>query len=114
MQRNRSAHTPTVVSKLQLTALLVGTAFLSACSSDDRFQYTGRSDKVLNDSGNAVASNIVAQTVDPWSPYSREAVSETDGKRIQKTIDRYQKDRVRAPAATGASNRGGSGGGGDS
>ncbi len=113
MQRNRSALRPTLVSTLQLTALLVGTVFMSACSSDDRFQYTGHSDRILNDSGDAVASNIVAQTVDPWSPYSREVVSETDGKRIKKTIDRYQKDRVRAPVATGASNRGG-GGGGDS
>ena len=109
MQRNRSAFRLASATKLQLTMALVGTVFLSGCASDDRFQYTARSDKILNDSGNAVASNIIAQTVDPWSPYSRTSATETDGKRAKAAIERYQKDRVRAPAATGASNSGGSG-----
>ena len=106
MQRNRSALIPARGSTLPLTLLLAGTIFLSACSTDDRFQYTGHSDKILNDSGNAVASNIIAQTVDPWSPYSREAESLTDGKRVKAAVDRYRKDGVRKPSATGASNGG--------
>lgn len=107
MQRNKTALGPASISKLQIIAALAATVVLSACASDDRFQYTGRSDKILNDTGNAVASNIIAQTVDPWSTYSRKAVSETDGKRAKAAVERYQKDRVRAPAATGASSSGG-------
>ena len=106
MQRNRSAFNFTGTWTLRFASLLAGTILLTACTSDDHFQYRERSDKILNDTGNAVASNIISQTVDPWSPYSRESETLMDGERARAAADRYRKDSVRQPNPTGASNGG--------
>ena len=106
MQRNKQYLRSAILSNLRLAAMVATVGLLSACSSDDRFQYLERSDNVLNDTGDAVASNIISQTVDPWPPHSLESETETDGKRVKAAVDRYRNDRVRASRASGTSNGG--------
>ena len=84
---------PIVSVGLAIT-LLVGAA---GCSSDDAHLYLGHSDKVTSDAGDAVATNDVAHTVDPWSRASRNTRIGQDGHRARIAADRYAADAVKQP-----------------
>ena len=81
-------------------AVLAGGA---GCSSDDVHLYLGHSDKVTSDAGDAVASNDVAHTVDPWSRASRNTKIGQDGNRARIAADRYAADAVKQPEGLGGS-----------
>ena len=72
-------------------------ASAAGCSSDDAHLYLGHSDKVTSDAGDAVATNDVAHTVDPWSRASRNTRIDQDGNRAQIAAERYAADAVKQP-----------------
>ncbi|MEM6495706.1 MAG: hypothetical protein AAF709_03145 [Pseudomonadota bacterium] len=70
---------------------------LSGCSTDDANNYLGYGDRVVQDSGDANASNQASQTIDPWSPASRNNHINQDGQRAHIAVRRYATDRVKKP-----------------
>ena len=71
---------------------------LSACSTDDVNNYLGYGDRVVQDSGDANASNQASQTIDPWSPASRNNQIDQDGQRAHIAVRRYATDKVKKPS----------------
>ena len=86
----------------RLSGLLLGLcATLSACT-DPGF-YTDHREGIRFHSGNAAASNIAVQTIDPWPPGSGNRHIASDGERTQKAIERYRTNKVIPPQGTGTS-----------
>lgn len=83
-----------------MLSLLI-TPVLSACSTDDANNYLGYSDRVVQDSGDANASNQASQTIDPWSPASRNNEIDQDGQRARIAVRRYKADKVKKPSGLG-------------
>jgi hypothetical protein len=80
-----------LAARLAASTLLVSVTVSPAiCDPDRWFQYRSHSDRVTPGAGNAAASNIAAQTVDPWPPYSTRKRIDQDGKRALKAIKRYE------------------------
>ncbi len=86
--------------RLQFAAVisLFVAPFLSGCSTDDVNNYLGYGDRVVQDSGDANASNQASQTIDPWSPASRNNHIHQDGQRAQIAVRRYATDKVKKPS----------------
>jgi hypothetical protein len=80
---------------LALGALL---SVLGGCS-----EYLDRRDTVTRLGGNAVATNMVTQMVDPWPPESANHNIAFNGARIETAFERYRTNRVIAPHAMGTS-----------
>lgn len=59
--------------------------FLSACADP-----LVRSDALWPYSGDAVAANRIAQTIDPWPRASRNTAFSTNGARVAESIVRYK------------------------
>ena len=93
-----------------LGALLV---VLGGCS-----EYLDRRDTIVQSGGNAVATNMVTQMVDPWPPASADHNIAFNGVRMESAFERYRNNRVIAPRGIGTSSTyqdaggGGAGGGG--
>jgi len=81
-------------------ALALG-ATLGACA-DPGF-YTDRREGVSFQAGNAVASNLAAQTIDPWPRAAFNQQINGDGERTQKAIERYRTNKVTAPQGVSTS-----------
>lgn len=80
-------------------ALAASGAVVSGCSSsDDLHHYFGHSDDVVVDAGDAVSTNKVAHTVDPWSPHSERNDIRQSGARTAIAVRRYQTDNVKKPS----------------
>src|SRR5262245_48476495 len=77
-----------------LAALALG-AMLGACSD----LYFDRRETVSFHAGDAAASNVAAQMVDPWPPYASNRRIEHNGERAQKAAERYRTNKV-TPLAT--------------
>lgn len=58
---------------------------LAGCS-----EYLDRRDGVLLGVGDAVQTNIVTHTIDPWPAHARNVHADTDGQRAQRSIERYR------------------------
>jgi hypothetical protein len=74
-------------------------AVLGGCS-----EYLDRRDTIAKSGGNAVATNIVTQMVDPWPPESANRNIAFNGPRMESAFERYRTNRVIAPRGIGTSN----------
>ncbi|MDE2578330.1 MAG: hypothetical protein KGL46_05970 [Hyphomicrobiales bacterium] len=54
-------------------------------------------DEIWRYSGNAVASNKIAMTIDPWPKASANTSIQTSGEKIADTIDRYKTNKPLQP-----------------
>jgi len=72
---------------------------LAGCS-----EYLDRRDTISFNGGNAVASNKVAQMVDPWPRASADRNIAFDGEKMQSAVQRYRTNRVISPSGIGTSN----------
>jgi len=80
---------------LAVTALA---ASLAACS-----EYTDRRDSISLDAGNAVATDIDTQMVDPWPVYSQDKNIAFNGEKMQSAVQRYRLNKVIKPVGVGTS-----------
>ena len=82
-------------------ALLMA-ALLGACSD----LYYDRREGVSFQAGNAVASNVAVETVDPWPPAAANRKIAGNGQRVQGAIERYRTNKVIPPVDTSSSSAG--------
>jgi type IV pilus biogenesis protein CpaD/CtpE len=82
-----------------LAAMSVLGMTLAACSD----VYYDRRETLTLSAGNAVASNIAAQTVDPWPPAAGDRNIPMDGELAQKAAERYRTNKVTPPQGIGTS-----------
>lgn len=88
--------------KARLVGLVLGLcATLCACTNPGF--YTDHREGITFHGGNAVASNLAVQTIDPWPPASADRHLPSDGERTQKAIERYRTNKVTPPQGTGTS-----------
>jgi hypothetical protein len=88
---------------------LMMTASSGAFACDD---YFARRDSIALGLGDASASNIATQTIDPWPPYARNTRIRVNGKRMQLGVTRYEQDKTKEPRPYSASELGKREGGG--
>jgi len=88
-------------------AFALGT-MLAACSE----HYLDRRDTMALSSGDAVASNKVAQMIDPWPPASANRNIVYDGSKAASAAERYRTNRVIKPVGIGTSSTAYQSGGG--
>lgn len=93
--RTRSRRRPAV----RLVLLLACAVPLSACSDI----YFDRRESVAFHTGDAVASNITVQTVDPWPRYAGNRNLAINGERMYGAIERYRTNRVTPLVTTSTS-----------
>jgi hypothetical protein len=90
---DRAFRARTIAPALLLTALL------GACSD----LYYDRREGVSFQAGNAVASNVAVETIDPWPPAAANRKIAGNGQRVQGAIERYRTNKVVPPQGTGTS-----------
>ena len=73
-------------------------AALAGCS-----EYTDRRDTISLDGGNAVATDIDTQMVDPWPVESGDKNIAFNGQKMQSAVQRYRLNQVIKPVGTGTS-----------
>jgi hypothetical protein len=84
-----------VMRTLALAALLSAVA---GCS-----EYIDRRDTIALSGGNAVATNVVTHTVDPWPRDSANRDIAFNGPKMESAFERYRTNRVIAPRGIGTS-----------
>ena len=89
---------PPFSKSLRTLALGVLLAVLGGCS-----EYLDRRDTIARSGGNAVATNVVTQMVDPWPRESANRNIAFNGPRMQSAIERYRTNRVITPHGIGTS-----------
>jgi hypothetical protein len=72
---------------------------LAACADI----YYDRRDTAHLTAGNANASNIAVQTIDPWPRYAANRNILVNGEKIQPAIQRYKEGKVTPPRGLGTS-----------
>lgn len=80
------------VGGLTVAALLALT--LGGCMDD---RYTARRDSITRSAGDAIATNQATQTIDPWSPASKDKSTPTSGRKAATAAQRYEQDKVIKP-----------------
>ncbi len=78
---------------------VVATTTLAGCSDI----YFTRRETVASGAGDAVASNIAVQTIDPWPPNVGNTRISMNGDRAVLAAQRYRYNRVITPRGTGTS-----------
>ena len=89
---------PPFSNAVRALALVAGFAMLGGCS-----EYTDRRDTIALDGGNAVATNIDTQMVDPWPAVSADKNIAFNGQKMQSAVQRYRNNQVTPPVGTGTS-----------
>jgi len=84
-----------------LAPVLLVAATLAGCADVDL--YLDRRDTISLSAGDAVATNIVTQTVDPWPRVAGNRNIAFDGDRMQAAGERYRTGKVIAPQGLGTS-----------
>ena len=77
-----------------IAAVVAFGALLAGCSD----VYLDRRETIALGAENAVASNMVEETVDPWPRYSNNYNLAFNGERMQRAVECYRKDKVTQPA----------------
>lgn len=85
-----------IMRALALAALL---AALSGCA-----EYLDRRDGIALNAGDAVATDKVAQMVDPWPRVSADKNIAFNGAKMESAVERYRTNKVYPPNGTGTSN----------
>ncbi len=83
-------------------AALVLSGALAACSPSSDL-YFDRRDSIHLTAGDANASNIAVQTIDPWPQHAANRTILTNGEKIQPAIQRYKEGKVIPPQGLGTS-----------
>lgn len=86
--------------RASLVALSLG-GLLAACA--DNVGYLDRRDTIALSGGNAVATDTVAQMVDPWPRASADRTIAYNGQKMQSAVERYRNNKVIAPVGIGTS-----------
>ena len=89
---------PPFSKALRTLALGVLLAVLGGCS-----EYLDRRDTIARSGGNAVATNVVTQMVDPWPLESANRNIAFNGPKMQSAFERYRTNRVITPHGIGTS-----------
>lgn len=76
------------------TAAILAPAMLSGCNEDD---YLARRDTVSLSAGDAVATNAVTHTIDPWSRNAKNTDINQEGGRARVGVERYQQNKSIPP-----------------
>lgn len=87
-------------NKLRPLAAATAVSFLLAACSDT---YYDRRDAIYLSMGDANASNIAVQTIDPWPRHAAERNILMNGEKIQPAIQRYKEGKVTPPRGLGTS-----------
>lgn len=87
------------VRTLLSAALLAGA--LAGCADADL--YFDRRDTIALHAGDAVASNIIVQTIDPWPRVAGDRNIPANGDRMQAAGERYRTGKVTQPQGLGTS-----------
>lgn len=82
--------------------VLAAGGLLAGCSDI----YFDRRETVSSGSGDAVASNIAVQTIDPWPRNVANTNIPMNGQRAELAIQRYRTGRVIPPSGSGTSSAG--------
>lgn len=85
----------TSANKSAIAAALVFGGMMAGCAQPDL--YLDRRDSISFSAGDAVRSNIVAQTIDPWPPHAAKREIAHDGDRMQAAGDRYRTGKIIQP-----------------
>ncbi len=85
----RSANKTTLFAGLTIAGIVAG------CAQPDL--YLDRRDSITFHAGDAVRSNIVAQTIDPWPAHAGRQTIAHDGDRMQAAGDRYRTGKIIQP-----------------
>jgi hypothetical protein len=86
--------------------LLLLAGALGGCTTDglyDPHGYLDRRDAIELSAGDANASNIAMQMVDPWPRYAGNKAIAYNGQRIQAAVERYRNNQVIPPRGISAS-----------
>jgi hypothetical protein len=89
-----------LAKRAMLIAALAAAALSGACTTD---MYGDRRDPVSFAAGDAVATNIAIQTVDPWPAHAANRDIAFNGERMQSAIERYRTNKVTPPVGTSTS-----------
>lgn len=82
-------------ARLGLTAAaIIAPAMLSGCYDDD---YRSRRDTISLSAGDAIATDAVTQTIDPWPLHSKNTTINQEGNRAGVAVERYQQNRSIPP-----------------
>ena len=84
----------------RLAALSIAAGALGACQTDqiyDPHGYLDRRDSIELSAGDANASNIAMQMVDPWPKYAGNKNIAFNGQRSQAAAERYRNNQVITP-----------------
>jgi hypothetical protein len=76
-----------------IAAVVAFGALLAGCSD----VYLDRRETIALGAENAVASNMVEETVDPWPRYSNNNNLAFNGERMQRAVECYRKNRENQP-----------------
>lgn len=93
---------PRSENPIRMKLAVFGTAFtltLGACSDI----YYDRRDTIHLSAGDANASNIAVQTIDPWPRHAANRNIQHNGEVIQSAIKRYREGKVTPPRGLGTS-----------
>jgi len=82
-----------------ILAALAIAAVLQGCSD----LYFDRRETLTFHAGDARASNLAVQTIDPWPQASADRAIEGKGEPIQGAVERYRKNKVTPPESTSTS-----------
>ena len=86
------------IKPLRLLPVVIAGTGLAACS-----EYTDRRDTISLDGGNAVATDIDTQMIDPWPIESGDKNIAFNGQKMQSAVQRYRLNQVIKPVGTGTS-----------
>jgi hypothetical protein len=92
-----------------LLPALFAAGTLAGCADADL--YFDRRDTISLSAGDAVASNIIVQTIDPWPPVAGNRNIPANGDRMQAAGERYRTGKVIPPQGLSTSTVVSSGGG---
>lgn len=86
---------PTSANKNACVTIFMFSAMMAGCAQPDL--YLDRRDSISFHAGDAVRSNIVAQTIDPWPRHAAKREIAHDGARMQAAGDRYRTGKIIEP-----------------
>lgn len=97
--------------KRALTIAVMGGSILFLAGCYEREYYT-QSDTITLGAGDAVATNVIEQTIDPWPPHAKDTDIDLEGPRAGVAVERYQSNASLKPKGLSKSTAPTTGGGG--